>query len=76
MSHAHMLASRCGQLRAQALEKAGCSRTGEVGEDGKFLVKDMECLGVCEIAPAVWIDGEVHTEVTSERLDELMDGCA
>lgn len=62
-------------LRAVALEKAGCERTGEVGADGRFLVKDMECLGLCEAAPAVCIDGQVHTEVTPEQLSTLMDGC-
>jgi NADH-quinone oxidoreductase subunit E len=62
-------------LRAKALEKAGCERTGQVGKDGRFLVKDMECLGLCEHAPAVWIDGAVHGEATPEGLAELMDGC-
>ncbi len=63
-------------LRAAALAKAGCTRTGEVGPDGRFLVKDMECLGLCEHAPAVWLDGKVHGDVTKDGLEHLMDGCA
>ena len=62
-------------LRAKALEAGGCTRTGEPGEDGKFLVKDMECLGLCEVAPAVWIDGEVHTEISPDALGALMEAC-
>lgn len=63
------------QLRQTALEKAKAERTGQVGEDGRFLVKDMECLGLCEVAPAVFVDGVAHTDVTTEKLAELMDGC-
>ena len=62
-------------LRAKALEVAGCTRTGQVGEDGKFLVKDMECLGLCEQAPAVWIDGALHTEIDPDALGSLMEAC-
>lgn len=63
------------KLREAALAKAGTSTTGEVGDDGKFLVKDMECLGLCEVAPAVFIDGEAHVEVSPEKLNELMEAC-
>ena len=63
------------KLRETALEKAGCDKTGVEGPDGKFLVKDMECLGLCEVAPAVFIDGEAHVEVSPEKLNELMEAC-
>lgn len=63
------------KLRDTALEKARAQRAGVVGEDGKFLVKNMECLGLCEVAPAVFVDGVAHTNVTNEQLVELMDAC-
>ena len=63
------------KLRDTALEKAQAEKAGVVGEDGKFLVKNMECLGLCEVAPAVFIDGTAHTNVTNEKLVELMDAC-
>ena len=63
------------ELREKALSCAKAKTTGEVGEDGKFLVKNMECLGLCEVAPAVFIDGEPHVGVTPEKLEELMEGC-
>ena len=62
-------------LRQAALDKAGAPSTGVVGADGKFFVKNMECLGLCEQAPAVFVDGTPHVKVTSERLVELMDAC-
>ncbi len=63
------------KLRELALQKAGAERTGKVTEDGTWLVKDMECLGLCEVAPAVFVDGTPHTEVTPERFEELLDAC-
>jgi NADH-quinone oxidoreductase subunit E len=62
-------------LRRTALEKSGTDKAGMVGEDGKFLVKDMECLGLCEVAPAVFVDGQAHVKVTCEKLAALMDAC-
>ena len=63
------------KLREKALEKAGVPDTGVTSEDGKFLVKNMECLGLCEVAPAVFIDGEAHVDVTPEKLQQLMEAC-
>lgn len=63
------------KLRALALDKAGASSTGEVGADGKFLVKNMECLGLCEVAPVVWVQGKPHAHMTEEKFAELLDAC-
>ena len=63
------------KLRQTALDKAGCGSTGEESPDGKFLVKDMECLGLCETAPAVFVDGKPHVNVTPDQLEALMDEC-
>ncbi len=60
-------------------EKAGTTRDGtnhpKTGEDGKFTVMEMECLGLCEKAPAAFVDGEPRVEVTPEQLSRLMDEC-
>jgi NADH-quinone oxidoreductase subunit E len=63
------------KLRSTALAKAGTIQTGVTSEDGRFLVKDMECLGLCEVAPAVFIDGKPHVDVTPDQLGKLMDAC-
>jgi NADH-quinone oxidoreductase subunit E len=63
------------KLRDKALEVAGTSQPGETSADGRFLVKNMECLGLCEVAPAVFVDGKPYTEVTCEKLGELMEAC-
>lgn len=63
-------------LTQAALAKAGIARLGGTDAKGRFTVREMECLGLCERAPAVWIDGQVHAPVTPEQLGQLMDGCA
>jgi len=63
------------KLRATALAKAGVDACGVESPDGKFLIKDMECLGLCEAAPAVFVDGEPHVNVTPEKLEQLLDAC-
>jgi NADH-quinone oxidoreductase subunit E len=63
-------------LTQAALAKAGIDRVGGTDAKGRFTVREMECLGLCEVAPAVWVDGQVHGHVTPEALGRLMDGCA
>ena len=68
-----------GKLAEVMHEKAGTKADGtnhpKTGEDGKFTVMEMECLGLCEVAPAVFVDGEPHVDVTPEKLTQLMDAC-
>jgi NADH-quinone oxidoreductase subunit E len=62
-------------LTRTALEVAGAARTGEPGADGRFAVKEMECLGVCEAAPVVWVGGRPCGDATPESLRALMEAC-
>jgi len=63
-------------LTKTALAKAGIDKVGGTDAQGRFSVREMECLGLCEVAPAAWIDGQVHGHVTPDSLGRLMDGCA
>lgn len=67
------------KLADLAREKAGPAREDgthwHTGEDGKFTVMEMECIGLCEVAPAVFIDGEPHVEVKPEQFSKLLDEC-
>jgi NADH-quinone oxidoreductase subunit E len=62
-------------LTKAALEKAGIAEVGGTDAAKRFTVKEMECLGLCEVAPAVFVDGKPHGPVTPERLSALMDAC-
>lgn len=45
---------------------------GGTTEDGRFSLLIMECIGVCEGAPAMQIDTDLYQDLTEERLDEIL----
>jgi NADH-quinone oxidoreductase subunit E len=62
-------------LTKAALEKAGIDRAGGTDAAKRFTVREMECLGLCEVAPAAFVDGQAHVNVTPDGLRGLMDAC-
>jgi NADH-quinone oxidoreductase subunit E len=54
--------------------KLGIKR-GESTTDGRIhLVMEEECLAACCGAPMMIVDGHYHTELTPEKIDEILDG--
>jgi NADH-quinone oxidoreductase subunit E len=49
---------------------------GGTTPDGRFTLLPAGCLGLCEQAPAMTIDGEVFGNLTPARVDEALDGYA
>ena len=47
---------------------------GGTTADGLFTLLPAGCLGLCDIAPALMVDGEAHGELTTEKLDALIEG--
>jgi len=41
-------------------------------DDGIFTIEPVECLGLCDGAPAMIVDGEAYTKLTPERVDEIL----
>lgn len=54
-----------------------CARLGvEVGEttaDGLFTVLPSACLGYCEYAPAMLVNGKPHGPLTPESMDQVLE---
>lgn len=48
---------------------------GETTEDGNFTLSTVECLGACGGAPMMMLDLDYHENLTTEKVDELLDGC-
>jgi len=46
---------------------------GGTSQDGKVTVEPAECLGACELAPCVWVNGEVVKVTTDADLDQLYE---
>jgi NADH-quinone oxidoreductase subunit E len=45
---------------------------GETTGDGRFTLLPVSCLGACDHAPALMIDEDLHTDLTAEKLDEIL----
>jgi NADH-quinone oxidoreductase subunit E len=45
---------------------------GEVTPDGKFSLKEVECLGACVNAPVIQIGNTYYENLTPQKLDEIL----
>jgi NADH-quinone oxidoreductase subunit E len=64
----------CGSdavLRA-AREVLGCE-VGESTADGRFFLREFECLGACANAPVLWVDDEFYEDLTYETAKAVLE---
>ncbi len=47
---------------------------GETTADGRFTLKEVECLGACGGAPMLQIDKKYYENLTPELVDSILDG--
>lgn len=48
-------------------------KLGETTADNKFTLKEVECLGACCGAPMLQLDRYYHENLTTEKLDKILD---
>jgi len=48
---------------------------GETTGDGKFTVTMVECLGSCGTAPMMQIGFDYHEDLTTDKVDKILDSC-
>ena len=48
-------------------------KLGETTADGRFTLKEVECLGACVNAPMLQIGNQYHENLTPEKLDQILD---
>jgi NADH-quinone oxidoreductase subunit E len=58
-------------MAAYLSEKLGVGN-GETTADGKFTLEFVECIGACDYAPAMLVNGELHGNLTRESIDKLL----
>lgn len=58
-------------ILAKIKELTGCS-VGECSEDGRYEVAYCECLGRCETAPNLLVNGKLYTSVTEEMVESIV----
>ncbi len=49
-------------------------KLGETTADGNVTLREVECLGACCGAPMMQVDRDYHEHLTTEKLDEILDG--
>jgi len=47
-------------------------KPGQISEDGKFSLEEVECLGHCGTAPVVQVNGEFHEDMDVDKLKSLL----
>jgi len=55
-----------------AREVLGCE-PGESSPDGRFYLREFECLGACANAPVLWIDDDYYEDLTYERAKAVLE---
>jgi NADH-quinone oxidoreductase subunit E len=64
----------CEQLQEHLCRKLNVS-IGGTTEDGRFTLLPIVCLGACDRAPAMLVDGELYTDLDPQRADDVLAGC-
>ena len=66
----------CGADKiVEHVEKKLGTTIGKTTPDGRiFLKREEECLAACVRAPMMIVDGHYHENLTTEKVDEILDG--
>ncbi len=56
------------------LERKLDVKLGQTTEDGRFTLKEVECLGACGGAPMMQIGRQYYENLTPELVDSILDG--
>ena len=64
----------CGSddIVAAVAEALGCE-VGENTADGRFFLREFECLGACANAPMMWIDDDYYEDLTPARAKAVIE---
>jgi NADH-quinone oxidoreductase subunit E len=45
---------------------------GATTPDGRFTLRGIECLAACDVAPMMYINETMHTHLTNDKLDQIL----
>jgi NADH-quinone oxidoreductase subunit E len=51
-------------------------KSGDTTQDSRYTLETVNCLGACALGPMVVIDGKYHGEMSSDKVDSLLDSYA
>ncbi len=61
-----------GQAIVECLARELGIKPGETTPDGRFSLQLTNCIGLCDLAPAMMINDDAHGELTPDRIDEIL----
>ena len=62
----------CDRVRDHLCTRLGTTLGGSTA-DGRFTLLPIVCLGVCDHAPAMMIDDDVHTDLDEQAIDKILE---
>lgn len=60
------------RLREQLTNRLGV-KMGETTTDGRFTLLPIVCLGTCDHAPAMMVDGDLHRDIDPQNLNGILE---
>ncbi|HVB97795.1 MAG TPA: NADH-quinone oxidoreductase subunit NuoE [Candidatus Dormibacteraeota bacterium] len=61
------------QMRDHLKSRLGIEM-GQTTPDSRFTLLPVVCLGACDRAPVMIIDGQLHKDLNSQKIDEILEG--
>jgi len=62
----------CDGITAHLEKRLGIFK-GETSTDGRYTLSEVECLGSCGTAPMLQLNDDYHEDLTTEKLDQLIE---
>lgn len=62
----------CERVRDQLCTRLGTTLGGSTA-DGRFTLLPAVCLGACDHAPVMLIDGDLHVDLNEQRIDDVLE---
>jgi NADH-quinone oxidoreductase subunit E len=59
-------------LREHLIAKLGI-QPGETTPDGRFTLLPIVCLGACDHAPVMMVDGDLHQDLDPQKIDSVLE---
>ena len=63
------------QTIIESVEREIGIKPGETTPDGRFSFELTNCIGACDEAPAMMLNGEVHVNLTPGKISQILKAC-
>ena len=64
---------KSAQIVIEAIQKKLGIQPGEITPDGRFSFELTNCIGACDKAPAMMVNGDVHGNLTPRKISKILE---